>query len=140
MNRYIGYEIKDINNLLTRRIFLMYKNNNKIITPIQYKIIDYLLINEKAYQKDLEKEFNLRRSTISGILKTMEKNNLILKETNNRINEIFLTVDIKKEIKIIKEQMINLETELKKNITNEELENFFIVIDKIKENIKENNL
>lgn len=114
MNRYIGYEIKDINNLLTRRIFLMYKNNNKIITPIQYKIIDYLLINEKAYQKDLEKEFNLRRSTISGILKTMEKNNLILKETNNRINEIFLTVDIKKEIKIIKEQMINLETELKK--------------------------
>lgn len=140
MNRYIGYEIKDINNLLTRRIFLMYKNNNKIITPIQYKIIDYLLINEKAYQKDLEKEFNLRRSTISGILKTMEKNNLILKETNNRINEIFLTVDIKKEIKIIKEQMINLETELKKNITNKELENFFIVIDKIKENIKENNL
>ena len=140
MNRYIGYEIKDINNLLTRRIFLMYKNNNKIITPIQYKIIDYLLINEKAYQKDLEKKFNLRRSTISGILKTMEKNNLILKETNNRINEIFLTVDIKKEIKIIKEQMINLETELKKNITNEELENFFIVIDKIKENITEKNL
>ena len=140
MNRYIGYEIKDINNLLTRRIFLMYKNNNKIITPIQYKIIDYLLINEKAYQKDLEKKFNLRRSTISGILKTMEKNNLILKETNKRINEIFLTVDIKKEIKIIKEQMINLETELKKNITNEELENFFIVIDKIKENIKEKNL
>ncbi|MBP3461334.1 MAG: MarR family transcriptional regulator [Bacilli bacterium] len=136
--KYIGYEIKDVDILLTRKIFSLYKeNSNKIITPIQCKIIDYLLINEKVYQKDLEKEFNLRRSTISGILKTMEKNGFILKkQTNSRINLIVLTKDVKEEMSKIKEKMLNLEKELKKNISEKELEIFFDVIGKLKENIK----
>ena len=47
----------------------------------QMQIIKYILKHDgkTIYQRDLEEVFNLRRATISGILKTMEKNNVIIR-------------------------------------------------------------
>ena len=70
------YKIKD----LDLRILRMFQSDgNKLcdrLTPSQIRIITYLCENKVLYQKDIEKNLNLSRATISGILSTMEKNNI----------------------------------------------------------------
>ena len=93
---------------------------------------------KEVYQKDLEELFNMRRSTISGILKNMEKNNLIERidsPKDARIKQIILTESSKKIGNTIKKQRDIYEKKLKQNISNDDLEIFYKVIDQIKENI-----
>ena len=78
----VGLEIKTIDNLILRRILNEAKGEESFVkTPYQAIIFKYLVTNQKnkVYQHTLEKELNLRRSTISGILDTMEKK-VLLKE------------------------------------------------------------
>lgn len=139
MKRKVGYEIKILNNLIERNIIEIHKNINEcVITPAQLEIIIYLLNKKEAFQNELENYLNIRRSTISGILKTLEKNNMIKKvksSDDSRINKIILTDFCLEKIKKIKKQATIYEKKMTNNITNEELEIFFKVIDKIKNNI-----
>lgn len=139
----LGYEIKTINNLIERKIISDSKmsNNNNLITMMQGKIMKYLFVNKenKIFQKDIEEELKLRRSTVSGILKTMEKNGLIFRMANNtdaRKKQVILTEKSLLKGKEIKEKMIIFEKRLRKNITDEELNIFFQVTNKIKKNIE----
>ena len=138
----IGYEIKTINNLIERKIICESKmhNSNNLVTLMQGKIMKYLFLNKdkKIFQKDIEDELKLRRSTVSGILKTMEKNGHIIKIDNDkdaRKKQVILTERSLEKGKEIREKMINFEKLLRKDITDEELNIFFIVMDKIKNNI-----
>ena len=60
-------------------------NVMQLPTPTQMQIIEYILnhTSEDIYQRDLEDILNLRRATVSGVLHTMEKNNLIRRVTDN---------------------------------------------------------
>ena len=139
MKRKVGYEIKILNNLIERNIIEIHKNINEcVITPAQLEIIIYLLNKKEAFQNELENYLNIRRSTISGVLKTLEKNNMIKKvksSDDSRINKIILTDFCLEKIKKIKKQATIYEKKMTNNITNEELEIFFKVIDKITNNI-----
>ena len=139
----IGYEIKTINNMIERKIISESKmnNNNNLVTLMQGKIMKYLFVNKdkQIFQKDIEDELKLRRSTVSGILKTMEKNGIITRMDNDkdaRKKQVILTDISVKRGNEIKEKMIKFEKELRKNITDEELNIFFIVMEKIKNNIE----
>lgn len=51
------------------------------LTPMQKHVLTYILFETMVrdiYQKDIEKEFKIRRSTASGILQLMEKKWLYL--------------------------------------------------------------
>ncbi|MCS6109154.1 MarR family transcriptional regulator [Clostridium botulinum] len=66
------------------------------LTGNQVQIIYYLANSkqENSYQKDIEKEFNIRRPTATNILKTMEKNGLILRryqKNDSRLKQITLS-------------------------------------------------
>lgn len=138
MKKSIAFEIKTIDNMITRRII---KNSKEGICPInqvQFVIIKHLSKNKKVYQRDLEELLHMRRSTISGILKTMEKNNQIKRIDSTedaRIKEIILTDKCLEYKKIIKKKKEEFDKLLSKDISKEELEIFYKVIDKIKENI-----
>ena len=50
------------------------------VTGVQGRVLHYLLgqpREQEIFQKDLEEEFNLRRSSATGILQLMEKNGYI---------------------------------------------------------------
>ncbi len=86
----------------------------------------------------MEKEFSIRRSTATAILQRMEENGLIKKEPveyDARLKKITLTLKAYEIHTGIVNELKNLESELKKNISAQELEIFFSVIDKIKKNI-----
>lgn len=141
MKEHVVYEIKTLSNLIDRDLMLTHKNMfNNLVTPTQLQIIKYILNHEETFQSDLEKYLKVRRSTISGILKTMERNNIIKKiksENDDRINKIELTDICKDKITKEKKDALNYEEKLTFNISEQELKIFLNVIEKIKQNINE---
>ena len=54
------------------------------LTPMQRHVMKHILLetlHRDIYQKNIEEEFQIRKSTASGILKLMEKNGFIYRET-----------------------------------------------------------
>lgn len=137
------YEIKTLEKLVFRSLTNDYKKElNCTITPTQIEIIKYMIENSSKdiYQRDLEKLLNLRRATVSGVLHTMEKNNLIERVTwksDARIKRIILKDNAVKLYKQAEEKLEELESVIVQNITDEELENFSNIINRMKENISE---
>lgn len=140
----ILFQIKSLEQLILRDFFrkIMCENHEikKIPSPTQMRIIDYLTQNQnkKVYQKDLENIFNLRRATISEVLITMEKNNMIervISKDDTRTKEIKLSEYSKKFFETSKKRILELEHVITKDIDNEDLKTFVNVINKMKENI-----
>lgn len=142
MKRKVAFEIKKLDNLIDRKICQNIKKEKVInISHVQARILRYLFVNKDKiiYQSDIEKEMDLRRSTISGILKTMEKNGLIKREdskNDTRKKEVSLTDLSTQKHKEMKEKINKFEKEMLKGISLEEEKVFFRVIDKLSNNLR----
>lgn len=77
--RHVGGEIRVLSNLIKR---CMDDGMPPETTGMQGWIIGFLHRNEDRdmFQRDVEAEFNIRRSTATGILQLMEKNGFLLRE------------------------------------------------------------
>lgn len=111
-------------------------------SPTQMSIIKYILDNpqKEIYQSELEEVLNLRRATVSGVLQTMESNGLITRvvdEKDTRTKKIILDEKTKEIFIKNKEKLDNLEIIAKKGISEKDLDTFFSVIEKMKQNIIE---
>lgn len=139
----IGHELAYTNNLIARKIAR--GGNNKYamnISPIQVRIVKYLVKqnNKAILQKDMEYIFNIRRSTVSGVIKTMEKNNIIIRENvkdDNKSKEIKLTDDVYLRANELVRKLRELDLELLKDVNKEDLEVFMRVLKNIQDNLKE---
>ncbi len=140
-NRHLGFEIRTLNNLV-KRYFEQHKPEEfNQSTGVHGWAIRYLYENrdKDVFQRDFEARFSIRRSTATNMLKLMEKNGLIKRESvdyDARLKKIVLT---EKAIKIHKkatENLAMLENTLKKGITEEEMHYFYKVMDKIKANVE----
>lgn len=142
MKRKVAFEIKKLDNLIDRKICQNIKKEKVInISHVQARVLRYLFVNKDKiiYQSDIEKEMDLRRSTISGILKTMEKNGLIKREdskNDTRKKEVSLTDLSTQKHKEMKEKINKFEKEMLKGISLEEEKVFFRVIDKLLNNLR----
>lgn len=129
---------KELNSCIIRS--LSKSCTQGLITPVQAQIIDYLIDNEHdIYQKNIEQLLNLRRSTISGILHTMEKNGLILKcsiKEDARLRKIILTQKARNLHDDINLKFDKLNERICTNITKKELSYFLNILDKMIDNIK----
>ena len=137
----IGSEIKKIDNLIIRKIVSYSKNNSYMLSPSQIMITRFLYKNSDkvVYQKDLEKGLPFRKSTLSGIIQTMVKNNIINTTSSKddlRSKEITLTPYGKKINKEIEENLIKFDKALKNNIKDDDLRIFFKVTKQIQDNLK----
>ena len=142
MKRKLGFEIGRTSRLIKR---VLDNNSQKEyidkLTGTHGWALGYLHRNRDRdiFQKDFEKEFDIRRSTASHILSLMEENGMITRESvpyDARLKKIVLT---EKAMNIEEEVMQffdKLEQEFEKNITKEELEIFYNVLDKINDNIE----
>ncbi len=144
MNRkvMVAYEIRSISNLIKRYIYRSAVTANcDQYSDIQGMIINYLSKNKKkdVFQKDIEEIFTIRRSTVTGILQSMEKNNLITRENvsyDARLKKIVLT-DLGEKVNThIITEMIKFEDTITKGVSDEELEMFVEIISKFKRNIE----
>lgn len=141
-NRKIGFEIHRSSRLVKRYLdndaTKMYVDK---MTGTHGWAIGYLYQNSDRdiFQKDFEQEFNIRPSTASNILSLIEKNGLITRESvpyDARLKKIVLTQKAIDIHQIIESSFDKLEEKLKEDISQQELEIFFRVIDKINNNIE----
>lgn len=139
-DKSISLEIKKIDSLIVRRIIQDTKKSKYRLTPVQIFIIKYLSKNKNKtiYQKDIEKKIGLRKSTISGIIKTMQKNNIIMSidsKSDLRSKEIVLTKDGLKLEKLMIKKEKDFEKLLERDIDKNDLEIFFKVTEQIQNNL-----
>jgi DNA-binding MarR family transcriptional regulator len=106
---------------------------------MQMWIIGFLEINEgkEIFQKDIETEFNIRRSTATGVLQIMEKDGFIVRQAvdrDARLKQILLTPRAKDLALRVKKKIKAADDELANGLSKQELDSFFDIIDKIKKN------
>lgn len=112
------------------------------ITGNHGHIIGYIYENrdKDIYQKDIEQRFNIRPSTASNMLKTMEKNGLIERKSSKedaRLKRLVLTKKSMDIQDLIFKDFEKFNEKITKGISESELEMFFLLLDKINQNIKE---
>ena len=84
MTENIGRQLKIASTQLTKqfdKFAIQYD-----LTSMQMSVIDFLTLfkDQEMFQKDIEHEFNIRRSTASTLLKRMEDKGLIRRVESNK--------------------------------------------------------
>lgn len=140
--RHIGAAFKSIAHRIDRIMnnIPAIRDNGKL-TSIQVWILNFLFRNEgkEMFQRDVEREFHIRRSTATEILTAMERNDLIRRERTDydaRLKKIVLTgyaAEIRKQLQT---QMRRLEAALTDGFSDDEIRQFFAFVDRFKANLE----
>ena len=107
------------------------------ISGAQSRILHYISEFSKkteVYQKDVEEFFYLRRSTVTQTLQTMEKNGLIKRSSvarDARLKKLELTEAGQALEAQIHTRVMLMEQRLKESLTEEEIEQFLSITDKL---------
>lgn len=141
MHTHIGYHVKTLNNMITKRI-IYYSSKSAVdeVTVMHGWILGYLYDNrnKEVFQKDIEREFQINKSTVTCIIKLMEKKGYIERksvEYDGRLKKIALTqAGERSHIEALR-SIEKVEGDLRKNISEDEIENFLKIVDKLKNNI-----
>lgn len=142
MKEQIGFKIRTLSHMIRREV------NERIsasglgeITGVQGFVIKYLYSNRNRdiFQRDLEKEFNLRRSSITSVLNNLEKNDFIRREEVNndkRLKKVVLTEKGIKHQDMIDKIILNFEQQLQNNFNDDEIKQLFYLFNKLEKNIE----
>ncbi|MCH3976823.1 MAG: MarR family transcriptional regulator [Bacilli bacterium] len=141
MERSIGLEMRNIGNLVKRRVASEAAIDFHKTTGVHGLIIHYIASNhdQEVYQRDFEKKFSMRRSTISRMLALMESNGMIERipsKNDARQKQIVLTQKARDKHLLIEKILHGIEGSMRKGISDEEMNSFFATIDKIKANLE----
>lgn len=139
MSDNILFEIKKLNQSIYQ-ILMKGKNLKQNPSPTQMRIVRYMMKhkNEEIYQKDLENYLNISRSTISDVLNTMEKNNLIKRTSDTgdaRTKKVYLTDTAILLNKKAKQEIDDLTKKISKNISGKDMKTFQKVIKQMRDNL-----
>ena len=136
-----GKMINRISNRLRRRSG---KAQERIgITGAKGNILDYILLESEkhnVYQKVIEKEFGLRPSTATEVLKNLEEEGLIVRipdEDDARYKKIVFTEKAEEIRGVLRSEIEKTEDLLLRGITSEEQALFMKITEKMLENLEE---
>ncbi len=138
----VGPVIHKMDRILSRHIAArMRAAGMNELTLMHGWIIRYLYEKreEEIFQKDIEKFFSIGRSTVTNIIQLMEKNGYIVRESvpgDARLKKVKLTEKGIADQEALEKLIDHLDRELVQGITEEELNTFYIVMNKLKGNLK----
>lgn len=91
----LSLELYALGNVMWRRLGEhMREAELSEVTPMHATIIGYLMEHGETYQRDLENEFQVNRSTITKIVQVMERKGYIRREAvacDKRLKQLVLT-------------------------------------------------
>ena len=133
-------ELRIANNIAAAYINALMHNDD--MRMLHGRIIKYLFEHEQddVYQRDIEELLAIRRSTATTILQCMERKGLITRTNvscDARLKKICLTDHARAIHDAIITQLEHAEKQATRGISREELEQFFAVLEKIKNNLRE---
>lgn len=140
MSRKIGKEMREVQQLLHRKYELNKEQQSEKLTQVQVHVLMYIHRHDgQVFQKDIEQHLKVRRSTASQILNVLERESYVERmrlESDARMKEIVVTDKTLALIDSMEKHMKETESMLRVNISKDDMETFFKVIDQIKENLK----
>ncbi len=144
MEKMMIGEIKALNNLIKRMMVSHHLKCKapKDITGQQMNVIMFLKHSysegKEVFQRDVECNLNIRSSTATGILKTLEKNGYIERvsvPSDARLKKLVLTEKSYAMFEQIDPFIKAINTKITEGLTEEEIEQFFCITEKLKQNI-----
>ena len=142
MKEKIGLKIRTLSHLIRRGIDDKINSSGlSEITGVQGFVIGYLYSNRNRdiFQRDLEKQFNLRRSSITSVLNNLEKKAYIRREEVNndkRLKKVVLTAKGMEHQDKIDKIIQDYEKSLYQKFTDCEITELFKLLNKLEINIK----
>ena len=145
MRNGVGIKIKKIQSLIRKSIHNSetFKTNEELTNVIGWTI-GFIsrrnLEGIETYQKDVEKEFKISRSTATGLLQNMEKLGYIYREVSeidSRLKRIVLTnksIDLHKKVILTFDE---IENKLLNGFDEEEKELLFKFLLRLEKNLEE---
>ena len=113
------------------------------LTGLQARILGFIEFNnsqgQDIFQKDIEVEFKIRRSSVSSVIDNMEKNGFIIRksvENDARLKKIVLTEKATSLGAQHRKTVTKFEKSLMENMTKEEIATLKALLNKVAENIE----
>lgn len=140
--REVTFTVRRLLNMM-RRMTEGCLGQDAALTPMQGRIIGLITHSphENVYQRDVERAFQIRRSTASAILQGMEKNGLICRESvpqDARLKKLVLTERAVAFTDRFMREMARVEAVITQGVTQEEMDMFFGVVAKFENNLTKN--
>lgn len=139
--RHMGYEIKALSNLLRRKVLESAGSaDGDDFTEMQVKVLGFLAHNrdQEICQKDIEEAFYIRRSTASRLLKRLEAQGFIVRqsvERDARLKRVTTTPKADALCQQVMERIDNVEAILTQGLTRDEIDQFLATVEKLKRNL-----
>lgn len=112
------------------------------LTSTQGRILGYIFMENRkghdVFQRDIEELFRIRRSSVTSVLQLLEKKGLLRRESvpeDARLKKLVLTEDGRKLQQGSIHYMDTLEREIRNVFTEDELNIFFIYMNKVDEKV-----
>ena len=137
-----GFLVRELSNAMKKKT-REYDDDHcgrRKLTMMQGWIIGYIAnhTDHDIYQRELETELNIGKSTLTEVLHLMEKNDLVKRvadENDGRCKKIVMTEKSKKIDSQIMMNIQNLEDKMREGISEEEYQTFIRIIKKMIYNI-----
>ena len=135
----VGKLINMISHQLKRQMCI--DGDEDGLTNMQKIVLHHIMfesLTRDVYQKDLEKEFRIRRSTATGILQLLEKNGFVVREPvkqDARLKKIVPTEKATGLRERILKNIRDMEALLRKDVSSEDMEICVQVLEKMSENL-----
>lgn len=135
-----GRMINIVSHQLKRSIFLSGPRDSEL-TNMQNRVLHYILMRgmeTSVYQKDIEKEFHIRKSTATEILQLMEKNGFLYRECSHKDARLKKIIPTEKALEL-RQQVVNhigrIEECLKSGIDEGDYQTCIKVLKQMSENL-----
>ena len=142
-DKSIGFTIKCVNNQIRRKMDSTLDTEGFTdLCGIQAPVVGFIYDRSRTqdvFQRDIEKEFNIRRSTATVLLQNLEQKGFIERisvEQDARLKKILLTEKAVERNQEIRSAIDRFNAGLERGLTEEERSTFFRIMDKITENLK----
>lgn len=142
MKKTVHKELRSLSHMIFRTIENCF--NKKKIESMSGNngcIIGYLSDNrdKDVFQRDLEKEFGITRSTASKVINLMEQKGLVERKSvahDARLKKLVLTEKSEAIAHLMSDDTARLESVLTEGFSEEELDTLFGYIDRMKDNLR----
>ena len=142
-HRKLGKEIRRLDNLIMRQIHRETSPaESLVVSSNNGRILRFLSEHQdrEIYQKDLEEEFGITRSTASRVLGLMEQNGLICRESvphDARLKKLVLTDQSRQMNETMCQRGKAMDARLLRGFTPDEERQLYAFLDRVRQNIEE---
>ena len=139
--KHIGRKINILSHKIKRKIGKVGLEYG--ISSMQAKILGFIYFNSSKrdiFQKTIEEEFDIRRSSVTSVLTLMEKNELIKRVSvseDARLKKIMITDKGIEVNKLVYKQIQEIEGIIEGNLSEEELNSFISILERLTQKIND---